>query len=70
MKTVYHNKTTKETFVFSCKTDLKKITGVNEVTLWRWSKEGMKETKDFILYFNCEEKKSRNKRGNVANLTP
>ena len=68
MKTVIHNKTTKETVIYSCKTDLLKLLGKNEVTLWRWSKDGIRDTGNFIIYFNCEEQKSKRKKGNVDNF--
>lgn len=68
LKTVYHNKTTKETTIFSCRKDLSKLLDRKETTLWKWSKKGIKETNEYILFFNCEDQKSKTKKGNANNF--
>lgn len=69
MKTVLFDKINQTTFIYSCRSDLSKKIGRKETTLWKWAKNPFKETKEYILYFNCEEMKSKNKKGNESNFS-
>ena len=64
MKTVYFDKQTQQTVIFSCNTDLMKVLKKKPTTFYKWSKLAIKETEDFILLFHCDEQKSRNMKGN------
>ena len=68
MKTVYFDKKTNKSIIFSCKTDLLKHIGRKSTTVYKWAKEGIKETNDFILLFDCFEQKSKNMKGNPDSL--
>ena len=61
MKTILINLETKETIIFTVKTDLCKRIGVSPSTLLRWSKEGIKQTNEYIICFEAREYKNKSK---------
>lgn len=61
MKTILINLETKETIIFTVKTDLCKRIVVSPSTLLRWSKEGIKQTKEYIICFEAREYKNKSK---------
>ena len=61
MKTILVNLETKESIIFTVKADLCKRIGVSPSTLLRWSKEGVKQTKEYIICFDATEYKNKSK---------
>ena len=61
MKTILVDLDTKQTTIFTVKTDLSKKLGVSASTLLRWSKEGIKQTKEYIICFEVSEYKNKSK---------
>ena len=61
MKTILVNLETKESIIFTVKADLCKRIGVSPSTLLRWSKEGIKQTKEYLICFEVKEYKNKSK---------
>lgn len=61
MKTIFIDLSTKETTIYTVKTDLCKRLGICSATLWHWSKEGIKQTKEYIICFEASEYKNKSK---------
>lgn len=72
MKTILVDKNTNEVIIYTVKTDLCKRLNISSVTLWNWSKDKIKETKGFIVYFEAVEYKNKSLRRKYAemNLKP
>lgn len=61
MKTILIDLSTKQTTIFTVKTDLSKKINISASTLLRWSKEGIKQTKEYIICFDATEYKNKSK---------
>lgn len=61
MRTILIDLSTKQTTIFTVKTDLSKKINVSASTLLRWSKEGIKQTKEYIICFDATEYKNKSK---------
>ena len=61
MKAILIDLSTKQTTIFTVKTDLSKKINVSASTLLRWSKEGVKQTKEYIICFEAMEYKNKSK---------
>lgn len=48
--------------VYHSRKDMIKVLRVSENTLLNWSKDGIKQTKDYLICFNVNEEKARTKR--------
>lgn len=59
MKVIFVDKQTKQTTIFSCKTELSRLLKVTPQTLYNWSKDAIKETESFIICFDVKEVKNR-----------
>lgn len=72
MSTILIDLNAKETIIYSVKTDLCKRLNICPATLWLWSKEGIKQTDNFIVCFGVSEFKNKSKvRPNaINNLKP
>lgn len=72
MSTILIDLNTKETIIYSVKTDLCKRLDICSATLWLWSKDGIKQTNDFIICFDASEFKNKSKArlNAVNNLKP
>lgn len=64
MKTIFIDKLTKEATIYTVKTDLCKRMDICASTLWLWSKEKIKETKEYIICFDVLEYKNKTKKRN------
>ena len=51
----------KRTTYFVSKSDLGRVLGVSYKTMWVWSKEWVKNYKNFVIYFGSEYMKSGGK---------
>lgn len=59
MKVIFVDKQTKQAIIYTTKSDLCDRLKVSPVTLWNWSKEGIKETNEFIVFFDVVEHKNK-----------
>lgn len=58
----------KESFIYSCKSDLARHLNVSVVTLWKWQRSGdLKHYKQFIICFNSKHIKAVQKANNQIN---
>ena len=64
MKVIFIDKQTKNTTIFSCKSELSRKLGISQQTLWNWSKDRIKETDNFIISFNPDETTNKRLRRN------
>ena len=64
MKVIFIDKQTKNTTIFSCKSELSRKFGISQQTLWSWSKDKIKETDNFIICFNPDETTNKRLRRN------
>jgi NDP-sugar pyrophosphorylase family protein len=68
MKHILINKTTGQSFIFSCKSDIRRYINVSSVTIWNWQRSGpIKYYKDYIICFNSTIVKASQKSHNQYN---
>ena len=61
MKAIFVDKQAKQGILFSCKSELAKHLNKSQSTVLNWSKEGIKQTKEYIICFDATEYKNKSK---------
>ena len=61
MKTILIDLNTNEATVYTVKADLCRKLGITAGTLWNWSKQSIKQTKDHLICFNVLEYNNKTK---------